>query len=65
MHIHPHLFEEVKQHLQEMVKICAIRKSFGLWSSAMVLVRRKKDGKIRFHIDLCKFTNRAIKDGYA
>ena len=37
----PHLFEEVKQHLQEMVDIGAIRKSLSPWASAVVLVRKK------------------------
>ena len=44
--IPPHLFEEVKQHLQEMVEVGAIRKSFSPWASAVVLVR-KKDGGLR------------------
>ena len=41
--IPPHLFEEVKQHLQEMVEVGAIRRSFSPWASTVVLVR-KKDG---------------------
>ena len=48
--IPPHLFEEVKQHLQEMVEVGAIRKSFSQWVSAVVLVR-KKDGGLRLCID--------------
>ena len=51
-----HLFEEVKQHLQEMVEIGAIRKSVSPWTSAVVLVR-KKDGGLRLCIDLCKLNN--------
>ena len=31
MRIPPHLFEEVKQHLQEMVEVGAIGRSFSLW----------------------------------
>ena len=41
--IPPHLFEEVKQHLQEMVEVGAIRKSFSPWASAVVLVRRRME----------------------
>ena len=41
MCIPPHLFEEVKQHLQEMVEVGAIRKIFSLWASAVVLLRKK------------------------
>ena len=38
--IPPHLFEEVK-HLQEMVEVGAIRRSFSPCASAVVLVRKK------------------------
>ena len=62
--IPPHLFEEAKQHLQEMVEVGAIRRSFSPWASAVVLVR-KKDGGLRFCIDLRKLNNINIKDGYA
>ena len=58
-----HLYEEVKKHLQEMVEVGAIRKSFSPWASAVLLVR-KKDGGLRFCIDLRKLNNRTIKDGY-
>ena len=54
--IPPHLFEEVKQHLQEMLEVGAIKRSLSPWASEMVLVR-KKDGGLSF----C----RTIKDGYA
>ena len=62
--IPPHLFEEVKQHLQEMVEVGAIRRSFSQWASVVVLVR-KKDGGLRLCIDLRKLNNRTVKDGYA
>ena len=42
----------------------AIRRSFSPWASAVVLVR-KKDGGLRFCINLCKLNNRTIKDGYS
>ena len=42
--IPPHLFEEVKQHLQEMVEVGAIRRSFSPWASAVVLVREERWG---------------------
>ena len=54
----------MKQQLQEMVEIGAIRKSFSPWSSAVVLVR-KKDGGLRLCIGLCKLNNHTVKDGYA
>ena len=59
-----HLFEEVKQRLQEMVEVGAIRRSFSPWASAVVLVR-KKDGRLRLCIGLQKLNSRTIKDGYA
>ena len=59
--IPPHLFEEVKQHLQEMVEMGAIR-SFSPWASALVLVR--KVWGLRLCIDLQKL-NHTFKDGYA
>ena len=62
--IPPHLFDEVKKHLQEMIEVGAIRKSFSPWASAVVLVR-KKDGGLRFCINLRKLNNRTIKDGYS
>ena len=51
--IPPHLYEEVRPHLKEMLDFGAIRKSQSPWSSPIVLVR-KKDGKLRFCIDLRK-----------
>ena len=62
--IPPHFYEEVKKHLQEMVEVEAIKWSFSPWASAVVLVR-KKDGGLRFCIDLCKLNNRTIKDGFS
>ena len=58
------LFEEVKQHLQEMVGIGAIRRSFSPRANAVVLVR-KKDGSLRLCIDLLKLNNHTVTDGYA
>ena len=44
-----------------MLEIGAIRKLQSLWASAIVLVR-KKDGALRFCIDLRKLNARTIKD---
>ena len=62
--IPPHLFDEVKNHLKEMIEVGAIRKSNSPWASAVVLVR-KKDGSLRFCIDLHKLNARTIKDAYS
>ena len=44
-------YEEVQEHLKEMLEIGAIQPSQSLWASLVILVR-KKDGKLQFHIDL-------------
>ena len=59
--IPPHQYDEVKKHLKEMLEIGAIRKSQSPWASAVVLVR-KKDGALRFCIDLRRLNARTIKD---
>ena len=60
----PHQYEEVKKHLGEMLEIGAIRRSESPWASAVVLVR-KKDGSLRFCIDLRKLNSRTVKDAYS
>lgn len=62
--IPPQMYEEVKAHLKEMLDLGAIRPSHSPWASAIVLVR-KKDGKLRFCIDLRKLNQRTIKDSYS
>ena len=63
-HIPPALFQEVRQHLKEMLQIGAIRNSSSPFSSNVVLVR-KKDGSLRFCIDYRKLNQRTRKDAYA
>ena len=62
--IPPQLFSEVKAHLKEMLDLGAIRYSSSPWASAIVLVK-KRDGKLRFCIDLRKLNNRTLKDSYS
>ena len=62
--IPPHQYEEVKKHLKEMLEIGAIRKPNSPWASAVVLVR-KKDGSLRFCIDLRWLNSCTIKDAYS
>ena len=49
--IPPQLYDDIREHLQEMLRLGAIRKSCSPWTSAIVLVK-KKHGKLRFCIDL-------------
>ena len=62
--IPPNLFEEVKNHLKEMLQVRAIRCSNSPWVSAVVLVR-KKDGSLQFCIDLKRLNARTFKDAYS
>ena len=62
--IPPQMYDEVKAHIQEMLNLGAIRPSNSPWASAILLVR-KKDGRLRFCIDLRRLNNRTIKDAYS
>ena len=61
--IFPYQYEEVKKHLEEMLEIRAIRKSNSPWASALVLVR-KKDGSLRFCINLHWLNSCTSKEAY-
>ena len=62
--ISPHMYDDVKAHLQGMLDIGAIRKLHSPWTSAVVL-DWKKDGSLRFCIDLRKLNSWTIKDTYS
>ena len=62
--IPPHMYEDVRAHIQGMLDIGAIHKSHSPWASAVVLVC-KKDGGLRFYIDLRKLNEQTIKDAYS
>ena len=61
--IPPQIYDKVRAHIQEMLDLGAIRPSNSPWASAIVLVR-KKDGRLRFCIDLRRSNNRTVKDTY-
>ena len=61
--IPPALFQEVREHLQEMIDAGAIRSSQSPYSSNAVIVR-KKDGTIRFCVDFRKLNSKTITDAY-
>ena len=62
--ISPSMYEEVREHLKEMLEIGAIWPSHSPWASPVVLVW-KKDGKLWFCIDLRKLNACMIKDSYS
>ena len=62
--IPPGMFEEVREHLKDMLDAGAIKPSQSPFSSNIVLVR-KKDGSLRFCIDFRKLNNHIVKDAYA
>ena len=62
--IPPHQYKELRKHLKEMLDIRAIRHSNSPWASPVVLVH-KKDGSLRFCIDLRKLNAWTVKDAYS
>ena len=63
-YISPYEFDEVCSHLQDMLKVGAIRKLVSPWASPVVLAC-KKDSSLRFCIDLRKLDSKTIKDTYS
>ena len=57
------LLEEVKEDLDHMLKLTAIKPSNSAWSNAVVLVH-KKDGGLRFCIDFWKLNAQTRKDAF-
>ena len=62
--IPPSQFEPLRKLLRNMEEVGTIRKSNSPWLSSIVLVK-KKDGNLRFCIDLRKLNARTVKDAYA
>ena len=62
--IRPGIFEEVRQNLNEMLSVGAIRRSQSPYSSNIVLVI-KKDGALRFCIDFRNLNVRTVRDDYS
>ena len=59
----PHMYDDVKAHLQEMLDIGTIRKSHSSWARVVILVW-KKNMSLRFCIDLRKLNHQTVKDVY-
>ena len=62
--IPPAMVQSVREHLKEMLDLGVIRPSNSPFASNVVLVK-KKDGTLRFCIDLRRLNNNTVKDSYA
>lgn len=62
--IPPAMVDEVRQHLEQLLKCNIIRPSKSPWTSNIVLVR-KKNGKLRLCVDYRMLNNRTVKDSFA
>ena len=62
--IPPALYEEVRQHLKQMLSSGVVRESSSPWASNVVLVR-KKDNTLRFCIDFRKLNSRTIRNAHS
>ncbi|KAK6190484.1 hypothetical protein SNE40_002346 [Patella caerulea] len=58
------MYDEVRNHLQDLLKSGIITKSHSPWSSNIVLCR-KKDNSLRMCVDFRQLNRRTIKDAYA
>ena len=63
-HIPPCQFKKVRNHLQEMLVLEAIKRLKSPWASAVVLVR-KKHGSLRFCVDIRRLDAHTVKDAYS
>ncbi len=61
--IPPHLYEEVQKHIQEILDVGVIGKSYSPWASPVVLVW-KKDKGLWICIDYRKLNARTMRDSY-
>ena len=58
------MFEEVKQHLHQLLASGVIRRSYSPWASPVVIAR-KPDNSLRMCIDYRLLNARTVKDSYA
>ena len=61
--IPPHMVEEVRKTIQEMLDSGTIRPSESPWCNAVVLVR-KGDGSLRFCVDFRRLNEATLKDSH-
>ena len=61
--IPPNMYEELRQHLSQLLEIGVIEESSSPYSSPIVIVR-KKTGEIRLCVDFRKLNSKTIPDNY-
>lgn len=61
--IPPNQIEEVRQHIQQLLKQGIIRKSRSPYAAPIVIVK-KKDGSLRLCVDYRALNAKTIKDAY-
>ncbi|XP_061192183.1 uncharacterized protein LOC133200390 [Saccostrea echinata] len=62
--IPPSMFQEVRNHLQQLLTAGIIRRSESPWTSNVVLCR-KKNGELRMCVDYRQLNSRTVRDAYA
>ncbi|KAK6169384.1 hypothetical protein SNE40_020450 [Patella caerulea] len=62
--IPPGMYEEVNDHLQDLMEAGIIRKSHSPYASPIVLAR-KKDSSLRMCVDYRMLNKKTIRDAYA
>ena len=63
-YIPPGMYQEVKDHLQQLLDCGVIEASSSPFASAVVLVR-KRNGALRFCVDYRQLNSHTVKDSYA
>ncbi|PIK39238.1 putative thy-1 membrane glycoprotein isoform X1 [Apostichopus japonicus] len=61
--IPPQMYQEVKQHIRDMLEHGVIKESHSPWAAPIVIVK-KKDGSLRFCVDYRKLNAKTRKDAH-
>ena len=62
--IAPNIIDELREHIQMLLRMGVIEESVSPWSSPIVLVR-KKSGELRMCVDYRKLNSKTVKDASA
>ena len=62
--IPPVMYDEVRNHIHQLLASKVIKESFSPWASNVVLCR-KKDHSLRFCVDYRELNSKTIKDAHA